>query len=53
VRFVWVFLCLVAEIGFVNESAELVMGFVSHKHVVNFMLMYAGQEFMIKIYVTD
>jgi len=48
VQFVWVFLCLVAEIVFVNESAELNMSYVSDKRIVNFMLTYTGQEFMIK-----
>jgi hypothetical protein len=53
VWFVWVFLCLVAELVFVNESAEFYMSFVSHSYIVNFMLMFTSQEFMIKICVTD
>lgn len=47
----WVFICSVAESVFVNESAELKMSFVSHKHIVYFMLIYTSQEFMLKIYV--
>jgi hypothetical protein len=42
---VGVFVCPLAEILFVHESGEMKMSFITHKQIVNFILVHTSQEF--------